>query len=74
MTRGTGPRIGELLGLASGQLFERAPCQSARDGGADLFHLVEVHIEVGAVFPVGTVGDDFAPLLGQFLQRRQLFR
>ena len=57
---GTGQRIGELLGLAPGQLFERATCQPARDRSGDVLHLVEVHIEVGTVWPVSSVGDDFA--------------
>ena len=43
-------------------------------GGGDLLHRVEVHIEVGTLGPVGSVGNDLAPLVGQFLQRRELLR
>jgi hypothetical protein len=53
-------------------LFEGASRQPARDGGGHLLHLIEVHSKVGAGFTVRSVGDNLAPLVGQFLQRRQL--
>lgn len=59
--------------MALGQLFEGATRQPACDDGSNLLHLVEVHIEVGTAFPIGSVGDDFPPLSGQFFQRRELF-
>lgn len=62
------------MGLTPGELFERSACQPAGDGGADLLHLVEVHIKVRSVSAAGSVGDNLPPLLGQLFQRRQLLR
>ncbi|MBN9117945.1 MAG: hypothetical protein J0I06_02055 [Planctomycetes bacterium] len=55
-------------------MFERAACESACDSSGDVLHLIEVHVEVRSVFSGGSMGDDFTPLLGQFLQSRQLLR
>lgn len=73
LTGRTGHFVREPLGLLSCELFERAACQSARDSGGNLLHLVEVHVEIRSAFAVGVLGDNFPPLLSQFLQRRELF-
>jgi hypothetical protein len=72
LTGRTGQLTRELLGLSPDELFEGAASESATDGSSDLFHLVEVHIEIGAILPIGSVGNNLAPLLGQVLQCREL--
>ena len=71
---GTRQLGGELLGLLLCEVFERPSCEPSCGGGGDLLHLVEVHIEVGTARAIGALGDNFAPLLGEFSHCRQLLR
>lgn len=56
------------------EVFECALDQSRGGGRSELLHLVEVGIEWWSVRSVSVLGDDLAPLLGEFLHRSQLFR
>ncbi len=66
--------IGEVLSLLLGELFESALGQSSGGGGSDLLHFIEVNVEVRSALTVCVLGDDFAPLPGEFLHGSELFR
>src|SRR5262245_59113710 len=69
---GAGQLGGELSGLLLGEVFEGAGGQPGGGRGGDLLHLVEVRIERWSVVAVGVAGDDFAPLLGEVRDGREL--
>lgn len=70
---GTGLLCPQAYGLLLRGCLQGARSQAAGGSHRDLLHHIEINIEIGTVFPPGPFDDNFPPLFGQLLDRRQIF-
>jgi hypothetical protein len=72
-TVGTGVGVGQVPGLFLGGLLKGTGDKSLGGRQSDLFHLIEIDLETGALVSERTSDDNFPPLPGQIGDGLEVF-